>query len=65
MHEQPAREFDGFRIVGRSERRAMASRSTRPSSNSIASGASIEPRQTAGFVTEQQSRPALPLVVGM
>jgi hypothetical protein len=35
------------------------------SSNSIASGASIEPRQTAGFVTEQQSRPALPLVVGM
>jgi hypothetical protein len=33
------------------------------SSNSIASGASIEQRQTAGFVQQQQSRLALLLFV--
>jgi outer membrane PBP1 activator LpoA protein len=36
---------------------------SRLSSNSIASGASIEQRQTAGFVQEQQSRLALLLFV--
>jgi hypothetical protein len=42
MHEQPAREFDGFRIVGRSERRAMASRSTRVSSKTVVSDSTAD-----------------------